>query len=255
MRLHLPEKIDLQAGYLNLLNFFFPLRCQQCLCHLPAYPQRHLCDRCHEQLFNEIALVCRICGKPAPRGEYAPYLCGDCRYKSRPSLWFLSAGTYEGMLKSLIHKLKYGQRRYLAELLGSYLCEFLKTQDFDRDRFDFIIPVPLSRVKMRDRGFNQSELVSRPVAEYFDIPIYTDVLRRRHHRHPQATLARKDRLTNLMNVFYTDKHHKRHLQQASVILIDDVRSTGSTMYFCSQQLFAAGVHDILALTVAFNECR
>jgi ComF family protein len=191
------------------------------------------------------------CGKPAPDLELPPYLCGDCRYKDRPSLWFLSAGDYEGILKKLIHKMKYERRSYIAELLGDFLIGFLQQQQFDSQYFDCIIPVPLSRVKYRDRGFNQTELIALRLARWADLPVECSVLKRKHHVHAQVELDRSERLNNLRDIFYINK--KTDLTGKSVILIDDVRSTGSTIYFCAQTLFEAGAEKILGLTLAFND--
>lgn len=240
----------LKKPYYDILNFFFPLMCQNCDRYLDSYPVSCLCKVCRDKLFGELQLVCVVCGKPAPRSAESPYLCGDCRYKSKPDLIFLSAGDYEGLLKKLIHKMKYRKKRFIGEILGEYLLGFTILQDIDFSKCDYIIPVPLSSVKMRDRGFNQAECLSGKLSNYYDVPICSKVISRKHHKYSQTSLNRSDRLNNLKDVFAVRKKHD--LVDKTVILVDDVRSTGSTIYFCSEKLFEAGVKKIIALTVAFN---
>ncbi len=241
----------LKKIYYDILNFFFPLRCQDCDRYLDSYPVSCLCGVCRDKLFGELQLVCAVCGKPAPRSAEAPYYCGDCRYKSKPDLIFLSAGDYEGLLKKLIHKMKYKKKRFIGEILGEYLLKFTILQDINFGEFDYIIPVPLSSVKMRERGFNQVECLSGKLSNYYDLPIRSKVISRKHHKYSQASLNRSDRLNNLKDVFAVSKKHD--LAGKTVILVDDVISTGTTIYFCSERLFEAGVRKVIALTVAFND--
>ncbi len=235
----------------DVLNFFFPLICQNCGVCLDPYPVSCLCGSCRDELFEGIQLVCAVCGKPAPRNDSAPYFCGDCRYKSKPDLIFLSAGDYEGILKKLIHKMKYGKKQSIGEILSEYLLEFIVSQNIGLDEYDYIIPVPLSSVKMRERGFNQAEFILRKLSDYYRVPVLNKVLLRRHHRYSQASLNRTDRLNNLKNVFRVSG--KNTLAGKKVVLVDDVRSTGSTVYFCSEKLFEAGVERIMVLTLALND--
>lgn len=164
---------------------------------------------------------------------------------------FLSAGPYSGILKELIHKLKYDRKEFVSSILGRFLLEFIKMQQIDLSCFDYIIPVPLSSARFRERGFNQAELISRELSGYYDLPFDMRSLRRRHHQYPQAVLTRSERLRNLDGVFKLAKNTP--LNGRSVILIDDVRSTGSTIYFSAQALFEGGVKNILSLTLALNE--
>ncbi len=251
MTLLLTTKKHLRQTCASALHFLFPQRCQYCRCYLPSYPKRFLCEQCHSQLYDHITVVCMVCGKSADSLELPPYLCGDCRYKDRPDLWFLHAGMYEGILKKLIHKMKYERRQYIAHLLTNYLITFLEQQQFDSQEFDCIIPVPLSAVKYRERGFNQTELIGKQVSQWGNIPLKKSILRRKHHAHAQVELSRSERLNNLRDVF--NVRRKIDLSGQSIILIDDVRSTGSTLYFCAQALFEAGAEKILCLTLAFNE--
>ena len=240
-----------QKCYTTILSVFFPLRCQISGDYLPAYPIRHLNTKYYDQLFNSIDAVCTVCGKPAPPHSDTPHLCGDCRHKSEPSIRFISAGHYSGILKKLIHLMKYKHKAFLSDTLGEFLLKFLQFQQIDLSRYNWIIPIPLSPVKIRERGFNQSERISETVSKSFNIPINSCTLFRKNHPFSQTSLNRIERLLNLKDVFYTARNHK--LKGKKIILVDDVRSTGSTLYYASECLFHCGVKNILTLTLANND--
>lgn len=236
--------------FYNSVNFLYPLRCQFCHKYLEAFPVKYLCSNCHEQLMKHIVKVCVICNKEAPVAEKTPFICKSCLNKPIPNIIFLSAGPYEGILKELIHQLKYNHKHYIAYPLSIFLLDFIALQNIDLKSYDYIVPVPLSKTRLRDRGFNQSELIAKELSKWSKIPIKTNVVFRKYHKHQQVSLNRTERLNNLAGVFKINK--KFLLQDKSLILIDDVKSTGSTIYFCSEKLFNAGVKKILSLTLANN---
>ncbi|MEW6536329.1 MAG: hypothetical protein AB1454_12020 [Candidatus Auribacterota bacterium] len=235
----------------TLLNFFYPLRCQGCRRYLPASPVEHVCPDCRDILYKSISKVCVVCCKEAPETASVPFTCKTCATRKKPELIFLHAGLYTGLLKDLIKTMKYVPRQFITDTLGEYLCTFIDKQNIDMSLYACILPVPLSRVRMRERGFNQAECIAHYMNRRYTIPVNTSVLKRKNHRHPQASLNRKERLTNVATVFSAKKDPS--LEGASVILLDDVRSTGSTLYYCAQTLFSMGVKHVLALTVAFNK--
>ena len=232
------------------INFFFPLRCHNCMDYLPYHPVKYLCPECEKKLYSNICVVCYVCSKEAGPGEQAPYLCGDCRFKKEPSLKSLSVGKYDGILKNLIHQLKYSLRQNVSITLGKVLLDFLKIQNLDIDKYDAVIPMPISKVKRRERGFNQTELISRLFADYYNVTINKKILVRRYNPKPQVALSRRERLINPQDSFSLNK--KYDVSGKSFILVDDVRSTGSTMYFASKMLFEAGAGEVLCLTLANN---
>lgn len=237
--------------WLEALNFLFPLRCQSCRAYLDAYPIAHLCTQCETELYQNITPVCSICCKSTDDSAQTPFVCKSCRNKRTPDLIFLHAGLYKDSLKALICMMKYGHKEFLTQTLGEYLLAFITRQQLEMNSYAYIIPVPLSRKRMRERGFNQANKIAQPLSHYTGIPIGADILYRKNHAHNQADLDRTARLTNLSNVFYVKRNSD--LKGTSIILIDDVRSTGSTLYFCAEALFAEGVKSIMALTLAFNE--
>ncbi|MCB1196677.1 ComF family protein [bacterium] len=244
--------IDISQFFHETINVFFPHRCQISGDYLSAFPLTHLNQTTYAELFSALQLSCSICGKPANDTSPAPYKCPDCRNKPTPPLRFMYAGKYDGTLKNLLHLYKYQRNMFLADLLGKYMVAFLSIQKIlFKTGYECIIPVPLAPAKLRERGFNQIELIAKYIAQHFGIPANTTILRRKNHRFSQTSLDRSHRLLNLKDIFYLSK--KGNISGKNIILLDDVRSTGSTLYYASHALFEGGAQTILTLTLANNE--
>ena len=149
-----------------------------------------------------------------------------------------SALLFTRTLREIIHHLKYSDRVSLAKPLGDILKECLDCQPFTGN---LIIPVPLHRSRERERGFNQAELI----AARLERPVATRLLRRRKNTSSQTGLSRNERRRNLASAF-----ELRGDVNGSVIVVDDVFTTGSTMNEIARTLKRAGVERVEVLTVA-----
>ena len=154
-----------------------------------------------------------------------------------------SYGEYEGRLRQLIHLFKYGRLKPLARPLGKLLASALP-----RDwRYDMVIPMPLHWRRSWERGFNQSELLARVVAERLGAPLVNAVCRKR--RTPsQAGLTNAQRRTNVAGAFACSK--KFSVKDLHVLLVDDVLTTGATASACAAVLKRAGAKRVTVLTLA-----
>jgi ComF family protein len=157
-----------------------------------------------------------------------------------------SAGRYHHALRNLIHAFKYDGRRFLsgplATLLRHQCTDVLST-------VDAVVPVPLHHWRRLRRGFNQSDDLARELG----LPVWR-VLRRVRLGVPQAGLPAAGRQTNVLGAFGlrrpSSARMTRRLSRATVVLIDDVMTTGATAHECSRVLLEAGVRDVRVLTVA-----
>lgn len=111
---------------------------------------------------------------------------------------------------------------------------------------DGIVPVPLSRKSLRERGFNQTLLLSRVIAEHRGIPVYMDALCKNKETLPQISLGADKRMSNLKNAFEV----KGNVAGLRLILLDDVMTTGATARECSKAIIKAGAEDVVVVTVA-----
>lgn len=149
-------------------------------------------------------------------------------------------GLYEGVLAEAIHQFKFHGLRRLAKPLANLLFEL------EIPRTDLIIPVPLSKKGLIQRGFNQSLLLSRVIAKFSGVPLSVNSLFKRKETLPQLGLSARERLTNLRNAFEV----RGNVMGLSLLLVDDVITTGATARECSGMLMGAGAKEVTVIALA-----
>lgn len=232
-------------GFINLI---YPLSCQVCSRELDPQSQRPLCQSCWEGIQMNLPPYCPHCGKSLPASsQKLTRLCEDCQHTNYHFTRAWAACVYEGTLRECIHLLKYSKKLCLARPLSQLMVDFAASF-LDTNGIDYIVPVPLHTVKMREREFNQAYLLSRPIADRFGIPISVNNLQRIRLTPPQVDLARKDRLNSPKGTFKLRKPEQFY--KKSVLLIDDVFTTGSTVNECSRLLAEAEAKEVNVLTLA-----
>lgn len=153
--------------------------------------------------------------------------------------WYFTQG-----LDDLIHSLKYNDRAKLGLELGRHLGQLISPETFGH--VDLLTAVPLHRVKLRDRGYNQAEWIGKGAAEIWHIPFKKQIIKRNRFTVSQTTLNKEERKTNMDNAFSV----KRNVENMSIVIFDDVLTTGSTMSACALSLKKAGAAQVSALTVS-----
>jgi ComF family protein len=245
------------------LSFLFPDDCR--VCDQPL------------QDFSRVP-VCRAClAKPEPlAAEYfcvqcrAPFLsrfpldeqgrCALCRRGVRGFDAAYSFGFYENELRKLIHLFKYGRIQTLEVPLGRLLARALPREQ----TFDVIVPMPLHWRKRWQRGFNQSELLAREIGRRTHTPV-RNALRRVRYTESQAGLTSARRRENVSGAFQARRavlspalfqpKTSKALEGQSVLLIDDVMTTGATAASCARALKRAGARHVTLLTLARADRR
>ncbi|MHB9143848.1 MAG: ComF family protein [Symbiobacteriia bacterium] len=159
----------------------------------------------------------------------------------------LAVAPYEAGLGEAIRMLKYGRRHFLAATLGAALAQAAGAA-YPRGGVT-LVPVPLHPHRLRERGFNQSELLARAVAERLSWPLEAAALRRLRSTRAQAKLGRAERQANLAGAFAVDPAWQ---PPPRLVLIDDVYTTGATTAACAEALLAAGAERVDALTLALE---
>jgi len=221
------------------LDLLFPPRCAGC-----RKSGSVLCSACLQQCAPITQPFCLRCGMPLP----SPGLCRRCKMDPLSLSGLRAAYIYQGTLRSCIHALKYGGNRRLAGPLGTLLARAYR--DFDL-RADMIVPVPLHSERQRLRGFNHARMLAEVCAASAGVPLRDDVLVRERATAAQAELTASERRQNVEGAFRclpawsADK-----LYGCSILLIDDVCTTGSTLEACAAPLFAAGAASVWALVLA-----
>lgn len=227
-----------------VLAVVFPSTCPACgepLAHPTAGP---LCEPCWETLPRHVRPLCP-CGVPLAPGCGR---CGRCRRDLQPFAAGASLGPYVGALRALVHALKYEKRRRVARRLAQALAKDPAVAALLTPGA-ILLPVPLHPRRRRERGFNQSELLSEELARLGPgLAVCPGALVRRKDTPAQAGLSAAARRQNVAGAFAV----RRRSQVAArvVVLVDDVVTTGATALACARVLREAGVAELRLLSVA-----
>lgn len=163
--------------------------------------------------------------RPNLKHNSSRYYC-ICQ-KTHPHFDFVwSACIYQKRLRDLLHQFKYKHFTGLRFLFGIWLKDCVTYHHLDITQFDMLIPIPLSAVRWRERGYNQSELLALELQKKFNININKECLRKIRNTHPHAQLEKKERWTNIQGAF-TIKHPEL-IAGKSILLVDDLLTTGAT---------------------------
>ena len=209
--------------------------------------------------------TCSICGEGlvsqyAYASEHGEALCGLCRRVAPPFAKATAYGSYDGGLRELIHLLKYDQVRPAANVLGRMLADAITDLEESFGAHDLlfpkqpvlIVPVPLHARKLRQRGFNQTEMIARVALKLRhsgqEMILAPDMLIRQRETKSQIGLTRHQRRENMRGAFAVAKPEA--LQDREVLLVDDVFTTGTTASECARVLRRAGAKRVWVATVA-----
>lgn len=203
-----------------------------------------LCNSCLERVKLLGDSICSFCGRPLDSTQSR--ICRYCRHKSFSFACARSVALYETPLKECIHAFKYRGITTLLPFLGNLMLEYLERNPFLR-KVDGIVAVPLHRSRLRERGFNQSLLLARYVAEGFNLPVLSGVQRVKSTL-PQVGLSHKEREKNLKNAFCVVRSHD--LVDKEILIVDDVFTSGATVESLARTLLKAGSKRVMVLTCA-----
>jgi len=223
--------------------------CEQPLVRLARIP---VCDSCIGSVERAHINGCSVCGEALDLASpEAEPICTLCR-RAHPEFDFaVSFGAYDGALRKLIHLLKYEQLRPAANILGATVAQAIAQRSFADAEAVLLIPVPLHRIKQRFRGFNQSELIADSAARHLDrarFSVHGGILRRVRPTVSQTGLTRHQRRENVRGAFAVAKPDQ--LRDRTIVLIDDVYTTGTTLNECARVLRKAGAREVVVATVA-----
>ncbi|MFO7987667.1 MAG: ComF family protein [Desulfatiglandaceae bacterium] len=237
----------------QFIDIIYPPRCAICreflvknplLDHGTALP---FCPACAADFRPLTPPLCPICGTPFGSTIQDNHPCGTCLAR-RP--WYDAAGApylYDGTLLKAIYGLKYGKKNFLADALGPVLATFAKRW-VNEAPFQLVMPVPLHKKRLRERGFNQSLLLARPVAKALAAKLDFLSLKRVKHTLPQTGLTQNERRKNIRRAFQVID--EAAVRKKAIVLVDDVATTGNTLNECARVLKRAGAGRVHCLTLA-----
>jgi ComF family protein len=218
-----------------LLDLVYPPRCPGC-----GQIGAVFCDRCLGQVEWIAPPVCRRCGCPVPADGF----CLHCRQVPSSLEGVVAAAVFAGPLRQAVHALKYENVTTLAGPLASIMGRAWPWDGSSRP--DLILPVPLHARRQAERGFNQSVLLARSLGRRVNVPVDERLLMRQRATRPQVGLDQPARRSNVEGAFAC----RRPVQGATLVVVDDVCTTGTTLEACASALKTAGAAHVWGLTVA-----
>jgi ComF family protein len=231
-----------------VLDILFPVACISC-----SKENEWICKDCLSQVFIQNEHVCGICEKVnTPDGR----TCQKCKKKSALSALVVATSYANSLVSHAVHLYKYRFIPYLHIQLGNIMTKAL--QKTDLPLADIIIPVPLHAKRLRWRGFNQSSLLAKHVSLNLlpntQIDFDENILIRKKYTPPQMKISDyQNRKQNMQGAFYVTNAEK--IRNKTVLLIDDVATTGSTIFECAQVLKNSGAKEIYAAVIARQEMK
>lgn len=221
----------------TILDILFPRRCP--VCGGIVRPAGSLiCPPCFRELSFVKSPVCKKCGKEI-LDETMEY-CEDCMSHRHGFEYGIALLNYDEVARKSMVQIKYKNKREYLEFYGAAMATRYETA-ISRMHVDVIVPIPVHRSRLIKRGFNQAEVLAEILGERLGIPVEPDVLVRTKKTLPQKELSARERLENLSGAFRVRKVPDGI---KSVLLVDDIYTTGSTMEACSRALRAAGVERV-----------
>jgi len=227
----------------GFVNFLFAPFCYICENEL-TFNERLICEDC----FNQIGFIespfCTKCGAPIRKKEEK---CEHCEKVNFHFSRVRALGVFTSPLVEMIHLLKYNRKTHLSDRLGILLGNILVADSMLNDA-DLIIPVPLHKAKLRERGYNQSLLLAKMVSSISHKELCLDTVVRRKATMSQTTLDYKNRRKNLEGAFKVIAPEKT--KNKIVIVVDDVLTTGTTLDETAKTLLEAGAEEVYGLVLA-----
>lgn len=218
----------------STLDVVFPPVCGGC-----GQQATPWCKECAEKVNVLSGSLCDVCGLP----QEVAGICASCQV-DRPHFHALRAwAVFEDPVRNALHRLKYRRDISIGNTLASQMLPFVSRLSWP---IDMIVPVPLGKQRLRERGYNQVGMIARPLAMALNVQYAANGLMRRKETRSQVGLSRGERRENVQDAFTA----WAGVRGKNVVIMDDVATTGSTLSSGADALCKAGAKDVYALTVA-----
>jgi competence protein ComFC len=218
----------------NALDLFFPPACGGC-----GEVGSRWCMDCQKRVKILSGTLCDVCGLPLVKAG----ICDTCR-ADRPQFLALRAwAVFENPVQTALHKLKYRRDMSMGDSLASQMLSFVRELNWP---IDMIVPIPLGKQRRKERGYNQVGMIAVPLAMALNVEYAPKELMRRKETRTQVGLTKVERRENVQDAFQAGAGVKNK----TILVMDDVSTTGSTLSSGAKALYSSGAKDVYALTVA-----
>ena len=230
-----------------LVNIVYPRRCPVCDDIVTPFGE-NIHKECKKKIQIVTGATCYKCGKPLSQGQNNVEYCQDCLRIRHQFDKGYAALVYRSVSGS-VYRFKYTRRAEYAEFYAEIIDEVLgdKLRSLGADA---LIPVPMYGYKERVRGYNQAEVLAKEIGKRLDIPVRTNIVKRTRNTVPMKKLDEKARRNNLKKAF---KVALNDVKLKSIIIIDDIYTTGSTIDEIAHEFRQVGVEKIYFCTLAIGQ--
>ncbi|MBR9841568.1 MAG: ComF family protein [Rhodobacteraceae bacterium] len=231
------------------LQILFPPRCVGCGDLVES--DFGLCGSCWRETPFAGGLVCEKCGVPVHGEEkQAPVLCDDCMRYERPWSKGRTALLYRDNGRKLVLAIKHGDRYDIVRPAARWLALAAKPLLELPDGESLIAPVPLHRVRLFKRKYNQSALLAKALAANLNLPFCLDLLERPSARGSMRGLDHAERFMKMQGAMTVNPARKEQVKDKTVLIVDDVMTSGATLSAATLAAFGAGALDVRIVTLA-----
>lgn len=240
--------IKINKSEKGLRKLIFPRKCMSCGRILAEREMRYgFCSNCRKNVFVIYEPCCKKCGKAI--SDSAEELCSDCKKRNHIFRQAKGLYSYDGSMKEIMYRFKYQNKKYYAEYFANLAYD--KYMDFFRvNGIDLIVPVPMYIKKQKKRGYNQAEVFAEALSKKFSVPCCPDLIIRNRNTLPQKGLSDIKRQRNLQNAFNINE---KMIQSKTVVLIDDIFTTGATVDVITETLLKAGISDVYCMFICVGK--
>lgn len=238
-----------------LLDLVFPRRCLGCQQLLGVPRNTYLCGDCRHGIATPVQLRCAFCTTPVIAGK----TCPKCHPTHALDRLLVAANYDDELVVHMVKTLKYRFVKIIADDIAAHMARYFKAlaARFDLPQHMSIVAVPLHSKRLRWRGFNQTELIATELAHRLSLPYLPDVLQRTHATSPQADIKdRTSRIKNAQGMFglavapLNSNPAVRPLSGKTILLVDDVSTTGATLNDAARVLKSAGAREVIGFVFA-----
>ena len=236
------------SSWLNAgLALVYPEVCQLCGAARATPAEGFVCAGCRAKVRFIERPFCERCGRPYQGEITGEFECPNCRDRELHFRQARSAVVACERMLEVIHRYKYSRSLWFEPFLAGLLIGMAKPE-LAKEKWDFIVPVPLYPAKQREREFNQAERLAKHLSAATQVPVNKRLLRRVRPTCTQTVLSREEREENVRNAFAMRRG--RRLNGERIVLLDDVLTTGATTSACAKVLRSAGAGEVCVWTVA-----
>jgi len=223
---------------ISVFDFILPRFCVSCKCALNT-EEKIVCSSC--------CINIKLAGNKLIESEYVRNFHKDKIISGFQSLYIFEK---DKELQQIIHALKYNKRFLIGIFLGNLMGKFLESK-IKLWNIDCIVPVPLHKIKMLERGYNQSYFIAKGLSHHLKIPVKISVIKRIRYTQTQTALTKKERQSNIQDAFAIAS--PKQISGKVILLVDDVITTGATVTECGRELLKSEAKKVYAASAGLAE--